>query len=77
MPDPGHDGFACARVICKQVAQWLFTQHRFVNSDNLVWLRLDQRGVYGYQWVEEVSQVDALSLGGQAKGSAVCIEAPC
>ena len=76
MPDPGHDDFASAQVICKQVTQWLFTQHGFIDGGDLVWQRLDQRGVYGYQWVEEVSQVDAVSLGSEAKGSAICIEAP-
>src|SRR5207244_4117753 len=32
--------------------------------------------MHGYQWVEEVGQVDTVCFGGEAKCSAVCIEAP-
>ena len=41
-----------------------------------MWQKLDQRGMHGYQWVEEVCEVDAVSLGGEAKGGTMCIKAP-
>jgi len=41
-----------------------------------MWQRLDQRGMHGYQWIEEVGEVDAVGLGGEAKGGTMCIKAP-
>ena len=41
-----------------------------------MWQRLDQRGMHSDQWIEEVGEVDAVGLGGEAKGGTMCIKAP-
>jgi hypothetical protein len=72
----GHDGFARARIVSEQEAQRLTRQHAFVDRRDLVRQRLDDRGVYGEDRVEQMSEVNSLRLGHEAEKGAVSVEAP-
>ena len=72
----GHDGLARAGVVRQHVAQRLTGQHFLVHRRDLVRQRLDGRGVHGQIGVEEVSEVDAVGLRGEAELLPRRVEAP-
>ena len=74
--EPGHDRLAGARVVREEEAQRLARQHRLVDGGDLVRQRLDDARGDREVRVEEVGEVDALRLGGQAEERAVAVEAP-
>jgi hypothetical protein len=71
-----HDGFAGPWVIGEQKAERLTGKHLAIDSRDLVWQGLNLRRVDCQQWIEEVRQADALSLGDQPEEGAIAVEAP-
>ena len=45
--EPGHDGLAGAGIVSQQEAQWLARQHLAIDRGDLVWQRLNERGMHG------------------------------
>ena len=73
---PGHDGFARAGVVRKDVAQGQSAQHFLINSGNLMRKRLHIRGVNSEIRVEEMGVVYTPCFRSEAKLCPVGVETP-
>ncbi len=74
--EPGHDGFACPRIVSKDKSKRLAGEEGIVDSRYLVREGLYIGGVNRHHWVEEVSEVDAVGFGNQLEFSSWGIERP-
>ena len=51
-------------------------QHRLIDGRDLVWQRIDKRGMYRENRIEEVGEADAVCLGHEPEHRSIAIEAP-
>ena len=71
-----HDRLAGAGIVGKQEAQWLPRQHGLIDRRDLVWQRINNRGMDSEHRVEEVRKADAMCFGDQAEQGAVAVKTP-
>ncbi len=73
---PCHDRLAGARIVRKDKPQRLPGEHRFINRRDLMGKRFDVRGMHRHHRVEEIGEVNPVSLSSKFELLAGCVERP-